>query len=1067
MDLKRTPHRAQLQTSNAPNMVRRSLSFALAITFALTTGSSSLAVPGVRLDSFQQQLQLVNELETSGDNKKYADALYDLGARYNNVGNLENAKKYFQQSLAVEEKLNRPKNQIDARMQIARIMLMQRKFDEALAMFNEIMTFAENNNSDVGAVETCLATTLMQVGKLSEAEQHYKKVVARGGKGHELVRAKALQSLANICQCRGQYAEGLKYLQEAVKLLADCGDDGDYGAALTALADYLDKSGDPKESMKTYDMVQEKFGIGIYPDVLSMKEYGQAENLYERQRIKEARDHFEKAVNLARENAADNDLLLKCLIGLGSAEADLEHFAEAQKAHQEALELATKTNNQARVVQASVQIAQDYLIQGSPERALQFLMKALDHTSQANTSAKANVLSTIARCYAGLGQRPVAARYYEEATNIYEELQDTTSKALVLNSLAVLHLDSGDFAGFDEVYAKAKDASAILPPRFQAKLEYNHAQSKLMRNDYAEAERIYTAALQSVQNSGDEGLQSAILRGLGLANLYSGKYEDSLRYYKQALAMSEDSGSIETQWDCSLGVGKAYKALKQYKEAEPYLRQAVALVEKERSNLTRDSFKTFNLDLRKDCFQELVDLLVRTERAYESLEIAERGKARAFLDMLANRKERRLASVDIKPGAPGQQSTAPLVASAEAGSRSVNVSGKLETVTFEETAVSPVNADPPTIEEIKALVSKSKSTCVEYLIANNRIYTWVVRPDGTINMPPPVTVPKDFDSRVADLVNAMTKSVKTPAEMAALGGIRQAELRNLYSLLVKPLEAYLPKDKNEVVTIIPHDVLFRIPFAALMADNGDYLIEQHTLSYVPAIGVFRSTQRLQEQAGLLPHKLLAFGNPITQRIAFLGALPYAEKEVKHIAEIFGQNNATVEIGGAATKDKFAELVPAASEIHLATHGLVDEEHPMKSALVLAPTDKDDGLLSVRDILTLKNLKARMVVLSACQTGRGKITGDGVVGLSRAFIIAGAPSVLVSQWNVDDVMTEFQMEKFYRFYLKGEDKARALRDAQLATIHYMENTGDNVVAHDPAVVRANPRYWAAFQLIGEI
>jgi CHAT domain-containing protein len=141
---------------------------------------------------------------------------------------------------------------------------------------------------------------------------------------------------------------------------------------------------------------------------------------------------------------------------------------------------------------------------------------------------------------------------------------------------------------------------------------------------------------------------------------------------------------------------------------------------------------------------------------------------------------------------------------------------------------------------------------------------------------------------------------------------------------------------------------------------------------------------------------------------------------------------------------------------------------MKSSVVLAPTDTDDGLLSVRDILTLKNLKARIVVLSACQTGRGKITGDGVVGLSRAFIIAGAPSVLVSQWNVDDIMTDYQMERFYRFYLKGTDRARALRDAQLATIRYMENTPDGaVVAHSPFKARANPRYWAAFQLIGEI
>jgi CHAT domain-containing protein len=329
-------------------------------------------------------------------------------------------------------------------------------------------------------------------------------------------------------------------------------------------------------------------------------------------------------------------------------------------------------------------------------------------------------------------------------------------------------------------------------------------------------------------------------------------------------------------------------------------------------------------------------------------------------------------------------------------------------------------------------------------------------------------VPEKFNTRVADLLALMTKSAKTPTEMQALGVKRQAELRALYTMLIKPVEQYLPQNKDEVITIIPHDVLFRIPFAALMADNGDYLIERHTLSYAPAIGVLRATQKLQQQSQGGSHNLLAFGNPITERIAFLGALPYSEKEVKSIAQIFGATNSTTEIGAAATKAKFNDLAPNASEIHLATHGLVDEEHPMKSALVLAPTDKDDGMLSVRDILTMKNLKARIVVLSACQTGRGKITGDGVVGLSRAFIIAGAPSVLVSQWNVDDIMTAYQMERFYKFYLKGSDRARALRDAQLATINYMEDApAGTVVAHSPGKVRANPRYWAAFQLIGEI
>ncbi|MBX9721637.1 MAG: CHAT domain-containing protein, partial [Candidatus Obscuribacterales bacterium] len=231
----------------------------------------------------------------------------------------------------------------------------------------------------------------------------------------------------------------------------------------------------------------------------------------------------------------------------------------------------------------------------------------------------------------------------------------------------------------------------------------------------------------------------------------------------------------------------------------------------------------------------------------------------------------------------------------------------------------------------------------------------------------------------------------------------------------------------------------------------------------PAIGVMRATQKLEQQVSSMPDKLLALGNPITKQIAFLGTLPYSEKEVQNIAALFGPGNSVVKIGQDANKQTFEELASQFSDVHLATHGLVDEENPMQSSLILAPTQKDDGLLTVKDILAMKEIKAKLVVLSACQTGRGKITGDGVVGLSRAFIIAGTPSVLVSQWNVDDIITEYQMKSFYKSYLAHAGRSKALRQAQLDTIKFMESGS---AAKAGTGIRANPRYWSAFQLIGE-
>jgi CHAT domain-containing protein len=187
----------------------------------------------------------------------------------------------------------------------------------------------------------------------------------------------------------------------------------------------------------------------------------------------------------------------------------------------------------------------------------------------------------------------------------------------------------------------------------------------------------------------------------------------------------------------------------------------------------------------------------------------------------------------------------------------------------------------------------------------------------------------------------------------------------------------------------------------------------------------------------------------------LDPLPGAEKEALAIAPML---NTKPLIGNEATKSAITQLMPKARIIHLATHGLLDDVRGLGSALALAPDSSPppqgrlggiNGLLTAEEILDMK-LNAELVVLSACDTGRGKITGDGVIGLSRSLISSGVPSVLVSLWAVPDAPTASLMTDFYQNLQKNPDKAQALRQAMLTT---MKNN-------------PNPKNWAAFTLIGE-
>ena len=186
----------------------------------------------------------------------------------------------------------------------------------------------------------------------------------------------------------------------------------------------------------------------------------------------------------------------------------------------------------------------------------------------------------------------------------------------------------------------------------------------------------------------------------------------------------------------------------------------------------------------------------------------------------------------------------------------------------------------------------------------------------------------------------------------------------------------------------------------------------------------------------------------TQLAPLLGA----RAEAKAVGKAL---NAQPLLGNQATEAQVKQQLPTADLIHLATHGLLQYGNPQAygtldfpGAIALAPSDGEDGLLTSAEILEM-DLQASLAILSACDTGRGRITGDGVVGLSRSLITAGVPSVIVSLWAVPDAPTAELMTEFYEQLSQGQDKAQALRQAMITTMKK----------------HPNPRDWAAFTLMG--
>lgn len=312
----------------------------------------------------------------------------------------------------------------------------------------------------------------------------------------------------------------------------------------------------------------------------------------------------------------------------------------------------------------------------------------------------------------------------------------------------------------------------------------------------------------------------------------------------------------------------------------------------------------------------------------------------------------------------------------------------------------------------------------------------------------------DFITQTRVSISASNRSAKGKIIVTPVKSHSKEKLKKLHEILIHPISEILPTNPDERVIFIPQGELFLVPFAALQNPQGKYLIENHTISTAPSIQALdllaQYKQRHQMQK---TQDVLVVGNPTMPTVVLkpgdkphqLSPIPGAEQEAKAIASIMNTQALT---GKAATEIEVVQRMPKARIIHLATNAYIDEIQSFKSFLAFAPSASSDGLLTMNEINNLQ-LNAELVVLSSSQTALGRITGDGVIGLSRAFFAAGVPSVIGSLWYVPDQSTAFLMTEFYKHLRENPDKAAALRQAMLATMKKYPH----------------PMEWAAFTLIG--
>lgn len=387
-----------------------------------------------------------------------------------------------------------------------------------------------------------------------------------------------------------------------------------------------------------------------------------------------------------------------------------------------------------------------------------------------------------------------------------------------------------------------------------------------------------------------------------------------------------------------------------------------------------------------------------------------------------------------------------------------------------------LTVNPPSSREIQEIAKKQNATLVQYSIIpdnfiiegkrqikESELYIWVIKPTGEVSFRKVDLKPlwQKGNTSLADLVSSTreamgvrSRGVKRLFEVQGTKASTNPteKLQKLHQLLIVPITDVLPTNTNEKVIFIPQGALFLVPFVALQDESGKYLIEKYAISTAPSIQVLNL---LHKQKQNILNSVLIVGNPDGaippkpgEPPQCLSSLPGAEEEAKAVASIL---NAEALTDKQATKAAVLERMPKARIIHLATCMFIDDvqDSEIPGAIALAPSGNDNGLLTAAEISDLK-LNAELVVLSAGNTAGGRITADGVIGLSRAFMGAGVKSAIATLWEIEDKPPVLLMTEFYRSWQKNPDKSQALRSAMLTMMKKYPN----------------PRDWAAFTLIGE-
>lgn len=880
------------------------------------------------------------------------------------------------------------------------------------------------------------------------------------------------------------------------------------GRTLNALGSVAMRKADYPAALRWYEQARDvrdragdRAGLGVTLSYIGNVHYLQAD-------LEGARASYLRALEVLGDDARPADLH-PARLGLANVHWTLGEYHEAQALYEKEIALLEGQGDARQLAITKRNLANCLWPLGDYAKALDVLNEVRDAQIEADdTFELAATYNTIGSVYQRLGDRPKsleaylsASRAAETSGNSAQDIQSGLNQALIYLELAYLDRALETYENVREKI-EASDRSSLswvlsgiaLVKREQGKVE--------------EALGLYRQALFAESEHGVSTAMPLRFLDLGLQLSLTGDLTEGRRQLREALERASYWNLVDVQWKAHLGLGDSYERAGVLDGARVHNQKAIEILEGMRGQALSEEKKASLLGSSAFVYEAQLQVLAKLHERDpksnyngEAFSTAERGKARALLDQLAE------AHVDLGAGLTEElgkerdeversltsvQYLLRKLASENAAADTLAVLKKRRTALEERrTALldririanpryATLDAGKPiALAELRRdLLRDNKSVLLEYALGDSASYLWLVTAKSLVLYRLPSRAAIEAE------VEKLRTALRSPAPATDANLVASAA--SLYRMLLEPARKVFT-GKREIY-IVPDGALQSLPFEVLLesepqgvANTSDraaflsnlpYAFRSANVRYGPSATVLAVLARQKASSHDTPElDLLAVGNPVFEphqtedaappegdgsgTRAGLAPLPFTGLEVEAIGSMFDPARRTLLLQKEAREKRLLEIgLSRYRWLHFATHGLVDERRPERSSLALSfPEDaSEDGFLQASEIYGL-DLDAELVVLSACETGLGKtVRGEGVLGLPRAFLFAGAHSVVVSMWSVSDRSTSEYMQEFYRQMVRL-DKTPA--EAMMRARERLRRSSEF----------AHPFYWAPFVLIG--